>query len=211
MSYSCGTPSVDHCYGTAETDFSNSSYEGATGRIYVGHLGCNPCDGFIDDEMWLNDWTASYWVEAGYWLIYNNPNQTYFWADYRPVDGQNNGSINVHVLGTVPPGDYGLSPTFTIKRASASAFNVTISSPNHSWFGYSTNNSMSVGNVTMGSELAGTYGASAPSARFSYRYYWDSAGNYTAIDGNYYFHKSWPPYIYVVSGDPGQDFYTNCC
>lgn len=165
--------------------------------------------------MWLNSDTWNYWVEVGYWVnpTYQDPYQEYFWADYRPVDAQNGCPlcVNVHIFGSIPQGDYGLSPTFTIRRASVSSFNIFINSPNKSWFGLSTDNYMDVGNVRMGQELAGTYGAFAPDARFSYRYYWDPNGNYIGIYNNYYFNSnSSPPYI--VSMMPGStDFYTYCC
>jgi len=160
--------------------------------------------------MWLNDTYNHAWVETGY-ITYPTvfgAAEDYFWADWRPQDTQ----INQHDLGGVPSRDYGQNPTFTIHQSSSSSYHVTIASPNFSYSGYSTNNYMAPSQLQMGQELAGTSGASAGNARFSYRYYWNYANTYTGIYGNYVIPPntpSNPPYLGYISGNT--DFYTHCC
>lgn len=212
--YSCGDAQSGHCYGYADTPIPGA--QGATTKIYMVQLQCNQrggvntTSGFIDNEMWLMASTYN-WVEAGYWTVSNvfGTWQDYFWADYRP--GDCSGCINVHDLGNVPGGDYGQNIQFIVRRSGQYSFLVNIISPNFSPQGpqLSSNNTMDVGHVEMGQELAGNAGASAPNARFSYRYYWDGSGNYTGIFGNYSAFQYDPPYVGYVAGDT--DFYTHCC
>jgi hypothetical protein len=100
---------------------------------------------------------------------------------------------------------------FTIKRSGSSSFHVTISSPNASKTGDSTNNTMTVSGVNMGQELAGNAGASAPYAHYIYRSYWNSSGvskgvgtQYSPVDGA-------PPYWQQIPGTTVGDFETSCC
>lgn len=149
-----------------------------------------------------------YWVEDGYWASSSfSSYQEYFWADHRPVDC--GGCVNVHVFGPVPSDDYGYNPQFTIHYVGNNEYQVTVTSPHYAPNAYSTNNSMTPTLVQMGQELSGTSGASAPDARFSYRYYWDETGSYIAIDYSYGTTYDHPPYLGYVPND--SDFYTYCC
>lgn len=203
-----------HCYAYAVT-YNITNAQGATTKILVVQLHCGQCGGgnttpgFIDDEMWFGN--PTYWVEAGYSTGSNLVSswQYYFWADHRPVDCSS--CVNEHPLSNVPSGDYNQYATFTIKRTSSTSFHTTISSPNYSASGDSTNNTMGVSIVTMGQELAGNAGASAPNARFIYRYYWNSSGTSVGIGSNYSPHQDSPPFFNVILGSGPSDFYTHCC
>jgi hypothetical protein len=183
----------------------------------VVQMQCSKCGGnngttagFIDNEMWLTA-TGYRWVEVGYLTQADALHswEEYFWADSRPVDPS--GVVNYHPLGLIPSGDYNQYAMFTIKRSGSSSFHVTISSPNASKTGDSTNNTMTVSGVNMGQELAGNAGASAPYAHYIYRSYWNSSGvskgvgtQYSPVDGA-------PPYWQQIPGTTVGDFETSCC
>lgn len=217
LAYSCGDASSGHCYAESDGDNYPSGFRGAKVQIYVVHLQCNQCGGintttgFIDNEMWLDDSAYAHWVEAGYWTQ-SNPFQTvedYFWADKRPRDCST--CVNVHDLGGVASGDYGHNTDFLIwQDTNPDEFAVQIAGYSSGINGgTSTDNSMNVGHVLMGQELAGNAGASAPQARYSYRFYMDGNFNFVAQNGYYSLSTSDPPYAGYVSGDT--DFYTYCC
>lgn len=218
--YSCGNAtSGTHCYAYADTN--NSAFynaKGATVKILVVQMQCSQCggnpgttSGFVNNEMWFYA-SGYYWVEVGYLTQADafHSWEDYFWGDKRPVDCST--CVNYHDMGGIPSGDYNQYATFTIKRTSSNSFHATVSSPNASKSGDSTNNTMDVAGVQMGQELAGNAGASAPNARYIYRSYWNSSGVSTSIGGNYsVWDPSGPPYFNYISGSGSVDFYTHCC
>lgn len=220
--YSCGNATGGtHCYAVAYSAASNFyNAQGSTAKITVVQMQCSQCggnpgttSGFISNEIWVFDGN-NHWIELGYRARADALNswEEYFWADKRPVDCS--GCINNHTMGNVPSGDYNQYATFTIKRTGSTSFHVTLSSPNASKSGDSTNNTMTVQILEMGQELAGNAGASAPYAHYIYRYYWNSSGTSTAIGTNYQFvmqPPSGPPYWNQISGTTVGDFETHCC
>lgn len=216
FAYSCGVGSSlkYHCYALARTklpvDPTFGPSQGAETNIVAEPLTCgSSCGGFVDNEMWVADASFRDWVETGY-ISNSSGTDHYFWADLRPRDCSS--CLNFHDLGSMPSGDIGQNAHFLIQRWSSGTngtYYVEISTPNVYTYAWSTSNSMSVDHVDMGQELAGSGGAHAPSARYSYRYYFDSGGNIIGIYGNYSYFENAPPYLYGIAGST--DYYTQCC
>lgn len=217
--YSCGNASSGtHCYALAYSGASGFyNAQGSTAKITVVQMQCSQCGGnpgtttgFISNEIWVFDGSSN-WIELGYRTRADTLHswEEYFWADKRPVDCS--GCINNHTMGNVPSGDYSQYATLTIKRTGSTSFHVTLSSPNASKSGDSTSNTMTVQIVEMGQELAGNAGASAPYARYIYRYYWNSSGVSTAIGQSYTPTYSNPPWWNQITGTTVGDFETHCC
>jgi hypothetical protein len=223
--YSCGTGSGSgHCYGINFWSMS-PGIRGAGTDILVVHLNCSSCwsiseTGFVDNEIWLNDYNNSgcsgnvCWVEAGYWTVSGAFSTTvnYFWADNRP-----GGGLNVHTLAQVPSADYSDYAEFYIWQnfGWSNKWEVDIDSPNYYYSNYSTSNSMVADDINIGQELAGTSGASAPTAYFTDNWYYDSNLNFDyqsyegAVTSNNPPHAAWdtnPAYSLT-----GGVFKTWCC
>jgi hypothetical protein len=178
-------PYSGHCY--AERYWPG--YTGGANTLInpYGALNCQGCTGFITDEMWFSDPYSSQctstafqacWVEAGVSTYpANDPNNCIpgydstclFWADERP----NGGGYHEHPLYTFGGDGVDLTPYLiyiTIANnngfsSSGSAWSIStliyesgnlIANPG----GLSTNNTMNVDRVTIGSELSDS-GASA--------------------------------------------------
>jgi hypothetical protein len=171
-SYSCGNVSSGHCYARV---YWSRSTSGAYVNIQVVSLYCNPqlCYGsngvnqeigFVDNEMWFSQ-GSSYWVEAGY-STYNTSNfethNSYYWADLRPGY-----AYAEHEIAQVPAGDYGGNVSIEIEQGSGNTYDVFFGSNTWGYTGYSTSNTMSPNTIWEGEELAGTGGASAPTAAFT--------------------------------------------
>jgi hypothetical protein len=212
--YSC-TPY--HCFGLNDWP---GVVNGSHTAVSVVHLSCTPganqCGQgwFVDNEMWLNDNGSSYryWVEAGY-STNSNDHITYvdyFWADTRPGYGHYE-----HILSSVPPGDYGNYVNLTIKLTSSSSFQALISSPNYSYSATSINNSMSPNDITIGQELFGSSGASAPTAHFINNQYINTSNVsiYQYLNGS--LSTPNPPYGGWTTqprySSTGGNMYTDCC
>jgi hypothetical protein len=168
---------------------------------------------------------AACWVEGGY--LYDGVcGFCYFWADIRPVDGNN---LNLHYLTPYPnhmspSRDIGHSMRISFYKQGTNQFEVDFAvqgcSFNCSANGtfYSTNNTMAPDNIIIGTELAGTGPNSnwgAPRADYTNNYW----RNGTSWNGQTYgngpgMSSASPPYINGTYGSPGGtggDFYTNCC
>ena len=227
LAYSCGNPSSGHCYGITDWNWTGTAANGSSTKISIVNLNCaDYCnDGFIDDEMWLQQNgngacpTGACWVESGYYHGSGVASTVYFWADSRP-----NGTFNLHFLSTVPTGDYSHTTTFTIvQTATWNQWEVVISDyVGNQWINYSTNNGMTPDEIIIGMELAGPGGMSAPRADFTYNQWHSSAGwNYqTSGTGYVPFHNAPspnpPPYGGTASSPNGStnhggDIYTYCC
>ncbi|MBA2288112.1 MAG: hypothetical protein H0W02_21775 [Ktedonobacteraceae bacterium] len=232
---SCGNLSTGHCYG--RQDWFGGTI-GSKTDIKVVQLTCNgSCQstGFLDNEMWLIDGQTSScfsnmfgncWVEGGY-LYDGYCGFCYFWADVRPVDGNN---LNLHYLYPTPnhmsPNrDIGHSMRISIYEQGTHRFEVDFAvqgcsfncSANATF--YSTNNTMVPNDVHIGTELSGVGSNNsnwgAPRADYTNNYWKNGAGwqGQTYGNGPGMFQQS-PPYIngtYGSLGGTGGDFYTNCC
>jgi len=169
QSYSCGTPSSGHCYGTVEWDgdFTGFAMELTPVSLTSGNI-------FVDDEGWLIDYFApgdplkgAYWVEAG--EINEGFGTDYFWAENTKALG----FVSTD-LGAVDPSDIskGNWIAFTIDQSGAKAdqWNVIISraaTGSTLFRAQSTSNPMSPNAILEGQELAGESNAQAPLALFS--------------------------------------------
>jgi hypothetical protein len=142
------------------------------------------CDGFVDDEMWLQDSTTpvckndgygSCWVEAGYIAGENGWEFSpgYFWAEARPVSVSffgftfSGGAFFVNFLDAVPDQDFGGNTQFLIIRNFAGSYVVIIDSASVLYVENSPI-SMVARQIIIGQELAGSGGlAAAPTATFT--------------------------------------------
>jgi len=173
INYSCGNASAGHCYGTANWQ-EQKQYFGSYVDLWQNVMNCpSGCGGFIDNEMWLWDTQTaacvsnpegSCWVEAGFIASDGGGNPSYFWADSRPM---NSNTFNLHILSQA---DFTDSDHFMIiqdARGASGVYQVWIYNGSNTFFnGTSTSNTMSANIIQIGSELAGTNGASAGLALF---------------------------------------------
>jgi len=175
--------------------------------------------------MWVADTTSSVhnecafddcWIEIGYGTFApgTSPNPScntyvvcYFWADNRP-----NGGYHEHDLEVVPSGDYGYLTDVYIWWQGASIWNVELSS--NSGFTYenqSKDNPFNPKYIRVGTELAGTTGASSYPANFDYNQ-WEENGNWQYQTNSGTVQQQWPIVAYWLtppaSGNYGGDFYT---
>lgn len=211
--YSCGNTASLHCY--ARQDWPGGPINGADTTISVVRMAGG--NGFVDNEMWVADCdpnnifcTSPHWIETGYIALYTGSEQ-FFWSDLRPQDS----NLNQHLLGSIPSGDYGNTAYFEISRYTSNSFQVILSSPFVGMVNYSTNNSMTPGDILIGQELAGSSGASAPRAYYTDNQ-WIDTGNhydYQASLGSY--HGDNPPYVgwttLPTKSSTGGVLWTNCC
>jgi hypothetical protein len=168
QTYSCGTPSADHCYGTV-------TWKGApTGlSMELTAVALTAGDIFVDDESWLIDYLAkgnplnnALWVEAG--EINEGFGTEYFWAENKTVGG-----FMYYSLGPVAQSDINTGSwiAYTIAQdTTPSSWNVTIANAGTGTVLYaaqSFNNPMTPNTVIEGQELAGMQNAQAPLAFFS--------------------------------------------
>jgi hypothetical protein len=176
--YSCGTPSSGHCYATA-TWQAQPEYFGAYTDIVEANLACpSGCGGFVDDEIWLVDDNSSgcqsngfgmCWVEAGY-IATEGSSKVYFWADARPTTSS---TFNLHLLGGTDPA--GVNDHFMLikdGRVSPQTFlvfiyNDSLSTLYNGTSAISSGTPMKGNRIIIGSELAGSSGASADNANFT--------------------------------------------
>jgi hypothetical protein len=173
--YNCG-PDVGHCYGVASWAEQPQYFGSYVDLLQVG-MTCAPgCGGFLDNEMWLIDNQTpacidnefgQCWVEAGFEAQDGGGNPIYFWADYRPL---RSGGFHHHFFGQADSSD--LEHFMIIKDSRngvQGVFQVWVYNDSLSvlFQGTSTNNSMTASIIMIGSELAGTNGASATLAQFT--------------------------------------------
>lgn len=174
LTYSCSSP---HCYGRNEWQGATS---GALTDISVVHLTAG--DDFVDDEMWVAQVSGSgdcanygnfCWVEAGY-ANGNAENgeigQYLFWSDVRPCSC---GGYHEHDSPVLKNGDYGNEADVGIFRDDSSDWGVYVDGTDTSISGVSTGQTMQATIIVIGQELAGTSGANAPTAHFTYNYWQD--------------------------------------
>jgi hypothetical protein len=177
--YSCGDPSSGHCYCVTLWQ-EQPEYFGAYADILRTYMACpvefpsppvgflppgeEPCNGFVNNEIWLVDTRTaecvanpfkSCWVEAGYLVVESLNVPFFFWADARP---RNTSTFNLHILG--PADQVGVIDHFMIikdGRGEAGIFQVWIYNTSLStvYHGTSTSNAMSGNRIIIGQELAG--------------------------------------------------------
>jgi hypothetical protein len=174
QNYSCGNPQSGHCYGTASWQEQPQYYGAYTDLLQIAMNCPSGCGGFIDNEIWLIDnQTAACvsnpygrcWVEAGFIASDGDGNPYYFWADSRPM---NSATFNIHILNQADSGDFDHFMIIKDARGAQGIFQVWIYNDSHStlYNGTSTSNTMSGNIIIIGSELAGTNGASSAIAQF---------------------------------------------
>jgi hypothetical protein len=178
VTYSCGDPSSNHCYGVTSWS-EQTQYFGAYVDLQEPSMSCpSNCGGFIDNEIWLIDNKSAAcksnsfgmcWVEAGY-IAQSGQGTQFFWADSRP---QTSSTFNLHILGNADP--VGTTDHFMIvkdARVSPQVFQVWVYNTSLSTLYQGTSkasngNPMSGNVIDIGQELAGTQGASAGDAQYT--------------------------------------------
>lgn len=170
QSYSCGTGSGGHCYGTVSWSGTPTGFS-----MELTAVALTSGDIFVDDEGWLIDYFApgdplsgAYWVEAG--EINEGFGTEYFWAN-----NTESGGFMSYDLGPVSQSDISAGNWIAFKinqdSKTPSQWNITISRPETGTVLYSqasTDNPMTPNTVIEGQELAGSQNAQAPLAFFSY-------------------------------------------
>jgi hypothetical protein len=154
-------------------------------------------------------------VSVGYTTYSSSSGTTvnYFWLDIRHFWWGN--SYYEHPLSQVPSADFGQFAFFAIDRVSGSAFQVNINSPNFSYTGFSTDNSMVPGAIAVEQGFDGSSGASAPGTDFT-RNQWIDTNNvshFQTADG--FLSSDNPPYAWYVqyphASSTGGDIHMQCC
>lgn len=234
FSYSC----ANHCYGR---NLWSGNTNGAETTVSVNPMGAGSgTEPFVNNEVWVADPNSNgsedctsgspyCWVEAGYASGASNNGATeyYFWADVRPCGC---GGYHEHDSGNINTNDYGGTAAISILRGGSSGCSyinstwcVFIYGDYDSWVGQSTDNTMHASQIMIGQELAGTSGATAPTANFTFNYWVDVNTGVPrfqtvdgtlnpCLDGTCWPHN--PPWSGWVSGqDPehssdGGNFYT---
>jgi hypothetical protein len=217
QNYSCGTPDVNHCYGTVKWTGSPTglSMEETPVLLTSGDI-------FIDDESWLIDYGTSAdldntsWVETGEW---NQGSGTdYFWAY---STGGDSGFMS-YPLGAVAQSDTkGAWIAYQIRAdpKTPSQWDVTISRAASGEVLYAPPSPyvpMTPNTVLEGQELAGEQDAQAPLAFFSENeVFQGSAETLRTADGTVTDGK--PPNAGWLGTDTpsntsdGGMFFTDCC
>jgi hypothetical protein len=173
--YSCGNPQTGHCYAYVNWQ-EQPEYYGVYMDLLQVAMNCpSGCGGFLNNEMWLADYQTracaangfgSCWVEAGFHAFDGGGNPIYFWADARPLSSN---TYNNHFLNQADLADFEHFMIIQDARNGAQGvFQIWIYNDSHSvlFQGTSTSNNMSPNAINMGSELAGTSGASASLGQF---------------------------------------------
>jgi hypothetical protein len=211
--YSCGNVGLGHCYG--RVDWGGGPINGAAYDASVVHMSTG--DGFVDNEMWVSDcdtynpFCNPHWVETGY-ISPANGTEQYFWADFRPQDN----NVTEHWLSTVGACDYGNYTHFDIHQtAGSNQFEIDIASCSYGFSGYSNDNAITLNDILVGSELAGSSGASASRAYFVHNQWIGSDNVYHYQNSNGAIHGDNPPSA-GWNTDPqhsstGGVLWTNCC
>ncbi len=172
--YSCGNPQSGHCYGQTAWQEQPQYYGSYVDLLQIAMNCASGCGGFLNNEMWLIDYQTpacvsnpfqACWVEAGFQAQDGGGNPVYFWADSRPM---NSNTYNNHFLTQADSGDFDHFMIIKDGRGAAGVFQVWIYNDSHSTFfnGTSTSNTMSANAIHVGTELAGTSGASSALAQF---------------------------------------------
>jgi hypothetical protein len=231
FSYSCS----NHCYGR---NLWSGNTAGAETTVTVNPMGAG--NGFVDNEVWVADPNSNgsedcasgvppCWIEAGYASVGSNNGATeyYFWAEVHPCGC---GGYIEYDSGNINTNDYGGTAAISILRGGSSgcSYNnstwcVFIYGDYDSWTGQSTDNTMHASQILIGQELAGTSGATAYTANFTFNYWVDintGIPHFQTVDGTLdpcLYGTCWPvnpPWSGWVSGqDPrhssyGGNFYT---
>jgi hypothetical protein len=172
--YSCGTPISGHCYGVTQWQEQPVYYGSYTDLLQIAMNCPSNCGGFINNEMWLVDYRTqaclsngfgACWVEAGFHAFSGEGNPYYFWADSRPLSSS---AYNNHFLNQADSADFEHVMLLQDGRGAAGTFQVWIYNTSLSvlFNGTSTSNNMSPNTVIIGTELAGSTGASALPSQF---------------------------------------------
>lgn len=186
MSWSCGTPNSNHCYGA---NFWNGA-NGADTRITLntslsggGTQNDYNSQSFVTTEMWIETSQSTYWVEVGIISQYSYFGKTYpyyFWADSRP----NGGGFTFHWFFPIPSDAE--TPLFRITRNGSSDWNVLVQDNHDSFNATSTANDFSPGYIQLGTELYNNYQtAYEPTIQYSNNRWLDNNGSwhYQGNDG----------------------------
>lgn len=170
ISYSC-TDAAGHCYGVARW---NGSTLGGKAAVFTNSSTAG--DGFVNQEIWLNQTGSTYyWVEAGVKtdIRYNFGSPLLFWADNRP----NGGGYSEHYSNFMQSNDFGKNVTVTISKQGSDQFTVNLSGlPSTSLSGTSTANPININRIDIGIELWGTGSAAAPINDISQNQWRSSSG-----------------------------------
>jgi hypothetical protein len=174
--YSCGNPSSGHCYGVATWQEQPQYFGSYVDLLQIAMNCASGCGGFLNNEMWLvdnqtqgcvNNQYGQCWVEAGFQAQDGGGNPIWFWADSRPLQSN---TYNNHFLNQADSGDFEHFMIIKDSRNGAQGvFQVWIYNDSLSvlFQGTSTNNNISPNIIHIGTELAGTNGASSALAQFS--------------------------------------------
>ncbi len=161
LDYNCGpgipTQQNPHCYYIARWNGAPGAFTKIfTNEIYAGSDW--PNDDFVTNEMWLGDGGNS-WVEVGleFDAFTYSASEIMFWADQRP--GAN---FYAHPGNTLQSGDFGKYGSFEILQTAKNTYHIAGYGLGTSISGTSTNNSMPLNDITIGGEVDGSSGASAP-------------------------------------------------
>jgi hypothetical protein len=170
VSYSCGigTSGAGHCYGEWGWQEQKQYYGAYTDVLQAGMKCPSGCGGFLTNEMWLADVTTpaclsnpyqACWVEAGFQATDGGGNPYYFWSDSRPM---NSNTFNTHFYSQADVNDFAHFMIIQDARGGPGIYQVWIYNDSNSvlFNGTSTSNTMSASVITIGSELAGSHGAS---------------------------------------------------
>ena len=169
-SYSCGigTSGSGHCYGQWGWQ-EQPQYFGAYTDVLQAGMKCpSGCGGFLTNEMWLADVKTpacvsnpyqACLVEAGFQADDGRGNPYYFWSDSRPM---NSNTFNTHFYSQADVADFAHFMIIQDSRGGPGVYQVCIYNDSHSvlFIGTSTSNTMSANVIQIGSELAGSNGAS---------------------------------------------------
>jgi hypothetical protein len=228
--YSCGNPSTGHCYGYTHWQ-EQPQYFGSYTSILQIAMNCpSNCGGFINNEMWLGDdhsqaclsnGFGACWVEAGYHAFPGEGNPYYFWADSRPMTSN---TYNNHFLNQADVADFTHFMIILDARGGPGVYQVWIYNDNLSvlFNGASTSNTMTANEIDIGTELAGTTGASAAPSQFQQNFWAVSplTSQYifwynTEVDNGAVTSQAPPNASWLIpaslSGSNGGIFSTNCC
>lgn len=162
--YSCGDPSINHCYAIATWTGGGGLYGGDTTiQSFSGPL-YNPSGGatqgnFIDQEMWIlqgynSACGGACWVEVGVIALVGSNQPQYFWADNRP-----NATFYLGIIADVNSAADSNHPVqFSIAHndPDPTRWNVMVASTSGTWYPYSYPNTMSADAQHIGQELSGS-------------------------------------------------------
>jgi hypothetical protein len=201
--YNCGGPNGGHCYGTVSwgtadlgiPQFTNFGTVVTAVQLNGGNL-------VINDEMWVvqgpQACNSQCWVELGltsvgavsggcsttsdtrFFWAENTPNQTYLCHDLGPVQPQEFNNPTLLVINR----RFDIPNTFDVTAETCTTIDGSPGgcTPRRVLTGESVNNPMTANTITLGMELGGTSGASAPRAIFTQNFWLAPFGRGVVFD-----------------------------